>query len=51
MAKIRAVLLIRRHSVQSPAAGWAVGLVLGYILLGGSAAGYLKVTNYQEMDF
>jgi hypothetical protein len=51
MAKIRAVLLIRRQSVESPAARWAIGLKLGYILLGGSATGYLKVTIYQEVDF
>lgn len=51
LAKIRAVLLIRRHSVESPAAGWATGLMLGYILLASSATGYLKVTIYQEVDF
>jgi len=51
MANVRAVLLIRRHSVQSPAAQWAIGLMLGYILLGGSATGDLKVTIYEETDF
>jgi len=51
MVKVRAVLLIRRHSVESPAARAAIGLMLGYILLGGSAIGYLKVTIYQEVDF
>lgn len=51
MAKIRAVLLIRRHSVQSPAAQGAIALMLGYVLLGGSAIGDLKVTIYEETDF
>jgi hypothetical protein len=51
MAKVRALLLIRRHSVENPAARWAIGLMLGYILLGGSATGYLKPTIYQEVDF
>lgn len=51
MAKIRAVLLIRRHSAQNPAAQWAIGLMLGYVLLGGSATGDLRVTIYEETDF
>jgi hypothetical protein len=34
MAKVRALILLRRCSIRSPAADWAVGLMLGFILLG-----------------
>lgn len=49
MTKIRAALLIRRHKVQSPVAGAAIGLMLAYILFGGSGTGYLAVNIYHEV--
>ncbi len=49
MAKVRAVLLVRRHGAQGRFAGWAIGLVLAYVLLGGSEVGYLRVSIYQEV--
>jgi hypothetical protein len=49
MAKARAVLLIRNHALQNSMTGWAIGLVLAYILLGGSEIGYLRVNVYQEV--
>lgn len=51
VAKVRALILLRRCSIGSPAADWAVGLMLGYILLGGSQIGYLRVSIYQEVIF
>ena len=51
MAKVRAVLLIRRHSAQNPVAGVAIGLMLAYILLGGSETAYLYVSIFQEVVF
>jgi hypothetical protein len=49
MAKVRAVLLLRRHSRGSPLAAWAVGLMLAYVLLGGSGIGCLGVSVYHEV--
>ena len=51
MAKVRTVLFLRRNSIRSPAADWAVGLMLGYILFGGSQIGYLRISIYQEAIF
>lgn len=49
MAKVRAVLLVRRHGARDPVAALAIGSVLAYILLGGSEVGYLRVSIYQEV--
>jgi hypothetical protein len=51
MMKVRAVLLIRRHSNARPAAEWAFALVLAYVVLGGSAVAYLRSSVYQEVVF
>ncbi len=51
MAKVRALLLLRRHTRENPVAAWAVGLMLAYILLGGSEIGYLRISIYQEVIF
>lgn len=49
MAKVRTVLLIRRHSLPSPVAQWAMALMLIYVVLGGSDFGYLRLSIYQEV--
>lgn len=49
VAKVRAVLLVRRSAIHSTAATWAIGLMLGYILLGGSEVAYLRISIYQEV--
>jgi hypothetical protein len=49
MAKVRAVLLLRRKGMQNPIAGWAIGLMLAYILLGGSEVGHLNASVYTEV--
>jgi hypothetical protein len=49
MAKVRAVLLVRRHGAQNPIAAWAAGLMLVYSLLAGGEIGYLHVSLYQEV--
>ena len=49
MAKVRAVLFLRRHGPRNPMASWAIGLMLAYVLLGGSAIAYLQVSIYQEV--
>jgi len=49
MAKVRAVLVVRKHALQNRAADWAIGLMLVYILLGGSEVGYLRISIYQEV--
>jgi hypothetical protein len=49
MAKVRAVLLLRRKGIQNPVAGWAVSLMLAYILLGGSEVGHLNASVYTEV--
>jgi hypothetical protein len=51
VAKVRALLLLRRHSQQNQTANWAIGLMLAYILLGGSQIGYLRISVYQEVIF
>jgi hypothetical protein len=51
MAKVRALILLRRCSIQSRAADWAVCLMLGFLLLGGSQIGYLRISVYQEVIF
>ena len=49
MAKVRAVLLLRRRGMQNPIAGRSVGLMLVYVLLGGSAIGHLNASVYTEV--
>jgi hypothetical protein len=49
MAKVRAVLLLRRHGMRSPIAGRATGLMLAYVLLVGSAIGQLNPSVYEEV--
>jgi hypothetical protein len=49
MAKVRAVLVVRKSSLQDRAANWAIGLMLLYILFGGSEVGYLRISIYQEV--
>jgi hypothetical protein len=49
IAKVRAVLLLRRKGMQNPIAEWAVGLMLAYILLGGSEVGHLNASVYTEV--
>lgn len=49
MAKVRAVLLLRRHGANNSVSQWAIGLMLAYVLLGGSAVAYLGVSIYQEV--
>jgi hypothetical protein len=51
MAKVRALLLLRRHGLQTPVAASVFGLMLAYILLGGSQIGYLRISVYQEVIF
>jgi hypothetical protein len=51
MAKVRTLLLLRRHGIQDRRAGWAVGLMLAYAVLGGSQIGYLRISIYQEVIF
>lgn len=55
MAKIRTVLFLRKHSASSfaprRASESAYGLMLLYILLGGSAVAYLRASIYQEVVF
>lgn len=50
-AKIRTVLLLRQHGARDPVAKLAIQLMLAYIVLGGSAIGYLKESIYQEVIF
>jgi hypothetical protein len=49
LAKVRAVLLLRRHGAQDRAAKQACDLMLAYIVLGGSEIGFLKVSLFQEV--
>jgi hypothetical protein len=49
MAKVRALLLLRRHSPQNWLANQAFALLLVYILLAGGEIGYLNVNIYQEV--
>jgi hypothetical protein len=49
MAKLRAVLLIRRCAIRGPIASHAMMLFLAYILLAGSAVVFLQVSIYLEV--
>jgi hypothetical protein len=49
MAKVRAVLLVRRHAAQNPIARSAVFLMLLYVLFGGSGIGNLNASMYLEV--
>jgi hypothetical protein len=59
MAKIRTVLFLRKQSASTSepgsasrrAAEWACGLMLIYVVLGGSAVAYLRASIYQEVVF
>ena len=51
MAKVRAVLLIRKRALDRSSASWAIGLMLAYVVLGGSAIAYLAESLYQEAMF
>lgn len=48
MAKVRAVLMLRRHGRQSATAAWAIGLMLAFVLLGRCEA-YVAVSVYLEV--
>lgn len=48
VAKVRTVLMLRRHGEQNATAAWAVGLMLAFILLGRCEA-YVTVSVYQEV--
>jgi hypothetical protein len=49
MVKVRTVLLLRGYGAEDKTAKHAVGMILAYIVLGGSEVGYLKATIYQEV--
>lgn len=49
MAKVRAILLVRRHAAQNPIARSAVFLLLLYVLFGGSGIGNLNASMYLEV--
>jgi hypothetical protein len=49
MAKVRAVLLVRRHAARNPIARSAVFLMLLYVLFGGSGIGNLNASIYLEV--
>lgn len=49
MAKVRAVLLLRRRAVQNPIAHRAVFLMLVYVLLGGCGISELNASVYEEV--
>jgi len=51
MMKVRTVLLVRRHRVIAAAPEWVFGLMLAYVVLGGSGVAYLKSSIYQEVVF
>lgn len=51
MAKVRAVLMVRRLGMQSPMAKRAVALMLAYVLLGGGGIGLLNASVYNEVIF
>jgi hypothetical protein len=51
MAKVRAVLLLRRHALQNSMTNLAISLMLAYILFGGAEIAYLRVNIYQEALF
>ncbi len=49
MAKVRTVILLWQHGAPGPAAKKARDLVLGFIVLGASDIGFLKVSVFQEV--
>jgi hypothetical protein len=49
MTKLRTLLLIRRHIVESRETRWAMALMLISIVLGGSEVAYLRASIYQEV--
>jgi hypothetical protein len=49
--KVRTVLFLRRHCATTPASEGAFGLMLAYVVLGGSEVAYLKVSIFQEIVF
>jgi hypothetical protein len=51
MAKLRTVLFLRRYCGYPPGSEWAFGLILAYVVLGGSEIGYLHPSIYQEAIF
>lgn len=51
MAKVRTVLLLQRHGANDRIAKSAIGLMLAYLVLGGSGIGYLKPSIFQEVVF
>lgn len=48
LAKIRAVLLIRKKAPRSRDTNYAIGLMLAYVVLAGSAVSLLEVSIYHE---
>jgi hypothetical protein len=51
MAKLKTLLLLRRHCAVTRTSQWALGLMAVYIVLGGSEIGYLRVSIFQEVVF
>jgi hypothetical protein len=51
MAKLKTVLLIRRHAAANRNLGWALGLTVVYVVLGGSEIAYLRAAIFQEVVF
>jgi hypothetical protein len=51
MAKIHTVLFIRKQRPSTTASEWVYGLMLLYVVLGGSAVAYLRASIYQEVVF
>jgi len=49
IAKVRAVLLVRRRALDNATARWAIGLMLAYFVLAGGATAYLKVEVWTEV--
>lgn len=49
MAKVRTVLLIRRHGIRNRMTEWAVGMMLIYSVLGGCGIGNLNASLYEEV--
>ncbi len=49
MAKVRAVLLLRRHAAQDSTAASALGLMQIYVLLGGCGISELNASVYEEV--
>lgn len=51
MAKVRTLLLLRRHGARDQPAKHAVEMMLAYVVLGGSEIGYLRASIFQEVVF